>query len=677
LAVRLDSSEILYAGTGGGTISKSVDGGFSWRMVIGGGSHEVPKIVIDPVNPMIAYATSFEGEVSERGVWKTTNGGEEWLLTALADTSLWGMDIDVTNPQTVYAGLFTGLGVLGRGVFRTTDGGDSWTGMTDGLPEKFDAWSIKVHPMDPTVLWLAGGHDPLTGERGGLYRWVESIAAVQGVVLEEESGDTVKNGFVMLESTGETVLLDTSGGVFTLNYYPGDSALATAIHIESFPYYLEETAVEFQIGTTQEVTLLVDRLPLSAISGQILDSLSFSPLNAEITLTATTAAGERTYSVLTNPDGSYLIDSLPISHPPVVSYGQLQISPVLPHSQLVFPSVFLDSTGLTLDALIDTADVLITSSLGSGDYSEYYERSLLSLGLGFHHWDQEAAGNTPISRLRELRKKILIYFTGDDVAPMPADQLDSLDHALDLGIPVFLTGQDFVESNGSSEFISQRIGLIHAGNTTAFLSRGVAGDLLDGLVLNMSGGDGADNQASRDILQISNTNPVSIIGYGVTGNSGTAAVRLDDAVGGSRLILFGFGFEAISAEQTAETVMRQIIGYLDGSITVSVSEIRGDLPTALALDQNYPNPFNPTTKIRFHLPAAHLQEGPAGISKARQTTLEIYDLLGRSIATLVDEKMDPGHYEVRWDAAGMPTGVYLYRLQAGSFTQTRKLMLLR
>lgn len=93
-------------------------------------------------------------------------------------------------------------------------------------------------------------------------------------------------------------------------------------------------------------------------------------------------------------------------------------------------------------------------------------------------------------------------------------------------------------------------------------------------------------------------------------------------------------------------------------------------PTEFSLAQNYPNPFNPETTIRYRLTQ---QEG---------VTLEIFNLLGQKIRTLVNEVVDAGEHSIRWDgrdAAGYPTasGVYLYRLQAGEYTATRKMMLIR
>ncbi|MEK7671010.1 MAG: T9SS type A sorting domain-containing protein, partial [Bacteroidota bacterium] len=76
-----------------------------------------------------------------------------------------------------------------------------------------------------------------------------------------------------------------------------------------------------------------------------------------------------------------------------------------------------------------------------------------------------------------------------------------------------------------------------------------------------------------------------------------------------------------------------------------------------------PNPFNPTTTIRYDLPSAGL------------VSLEVFDILGREVRTLVNEKLQAGSYERTFDASGLASGVYFYRLNAGPFLQTRKFIL--
>jgi hypothetical protein len=98
----------------------------------------------------------------------------------------------------------------------------------------------------------------------------------------------------------------------------------------------------------------------------------------------------------------------------------------------------------------------------------------------------------------------------------------------------------------------------------------------------------------------------------------------------------------------------------------AVEAQQGNLPKEVRLLQNYPNPFNPSTEIRFELPAVN------------RVNLVVYDLLGREVATLVNEVRNPGSYSVTWNASGVASGIYLYRLQVGDGTvMTRKMTLLR
>ena len=111
--------------------------------------------------------------------------------------------------------------------------------------------------------------------------------------------------------------------------------------------------------------------------------------------------------------------------------------------------------------------------------------------------------------------------------------------------------------------------------------------------------------------------------------------------------------------------------------TVGVIEEGTDVPRQFTLDQNYPNPFNPTTVIRFSLPSQDANQAKGRVGEGSNVVLKVYDLLGREVATLVNEVKEPGSYEVTWDASGVASGVYLYKLRAGAFTETKKLILLR
>jgi hypothetical protein len=113
-------------------------------------------------------------------------------------------------------------------------------------------------------------------------------------------------------------------------------------------------------------------------------------------------------------------------------------------------------------------------------------------------------------------------------------------------------------------------------------------------------------------------------------------------------------------------------GWFLRSTPTEIRNPQSEIPSAFLLEQNYPNPFNPSTRIRFSLPASQ-----AGVSGSGLVSLRVYDVLGREVATLVNEEMMPGKYERSFNGKELASGVYLYRLHVGTFSQARKLIILR
>ncbi len=105
--------------------------------------------------------------------------------------------------------------------------------------------------------------------------------------------------------------------------------------------------------------------------------------------------------------------------------------------------------------------------------------------------------------------------------------------------------------------------------------------------------------------------------------------------------------------------------YKKGGVTSVKETANKNTPEAFALFQNYPNPFNPSTNISFNLP------------EKSYVSIKVFDLLGREVATLAAQTMSAGTHALQWNAGKMPSGVYFYRLKAGTFTQTKKLVLLK
>ena len=127
--------------------------------------------------------------------------------------------------------------------------------------------------------------------------------------------------------------------------------------------------------------------------------------------------------------------------------------------------------------------------------------------------------------------------------------------------------------------------------------------------------------------------------------------------------------EASLLKIDAGTVLKNVdfhlpVGDLKG-ILISVKPEDNKLPHEYKLYMNYPNPFNPVTKIKYSIPEMNL------------VTLQIYDILGNEIALLVNADQAAGTYDVSFDASGFSSGIYIYRLKAGKFTSTKKMILLK
>ncbi|MGD9899863.1 MAG: T9SS type A sorting domain-containing protein [Calditrichaceae bacterium] len=140
----------------------------------------------------------------------------------------------------------------------------------------------------------------------------------------------------------------------------------------------------------------------------------------------------------------------------------------------------------------------------------------------------------------------------------------------------------------------------------------------------------------------------------------------------AQIIYMAFNLAAVADEQIAAGLIGNAVDYLltDGDIPVAINNLPAQIPVSYRLDQNYPNPFNPVTTIRYKIP------------QKTKVKLEIFDVLGRKIRTLVNQKQNAGQYEIQWNGIDhlgreSASGVYFYRFSAGDFIQIRKMIFLK
>jgi ligand-binding sensor domain-containing protein len=174
-----------------------------------------------------------------------------------------------------------------------------------------------------------------------------------------------------------------------------------------------------------------------------------------------------------------------------------------------------------------------------------------------------------------------------------------------------------------------------------------------------------DNQITLSITSLTVSGANLFIGTSdggmyVSTNNGASWTSADSGLTGSSVqVIAVIGTNVFAG--TNNGIWRRPISEM----VTGVEENQTQIPTLYALKQNYPNPFNPTTTISYQLPTNTI------------VTLKVYDVLGREIKTLVSERQKAGNHLVIFDANSLPSGVYFYRLQAGSYAETKKLVLLK
>jgi hypothetical protein len=149
-------------------------------------------------------------------------------------------------------------------------------------------------------------------------------------------------------------------------------------------------------------------------------------------------------------------------------------------------------------------------------------------------------------------------------------------------------------------------------------------------------------------------------------NLGTAVAHHGD---GYNTIGASFEFGGLVDQPPISTKAELLRSYLEffGLVITDIDEPgnTNSTPSTFSLFQNYPNPFNPSTTIEFHLPVAG------------EVSLKVYNLLGEEVATLVNTSMPAGSYSIEWSALNLSSGLYLYRLKAVSYVETRKMVLMK
>ncbi|MCX6640011.1 MAG: S8 family serine peptidase [bacterium] len=313
----------------------------------------------------------------------------------------------------------------------------------------------------------------------------------------------------------------------------------------------------------------------------------------------------------------------------------------------------------SLSQIIGRPAYVIIDDDGGANFQQYYFNDFDSLGIVYDYWNINTQGEIGAADLDLYTTAV--WFTSNEDNPLSSTEQGLIQTFLQSGKRLLLSGEDIDEQLQGTAFYSNVLHAESLNGTGTFQVAGIPDNpITNGHALYLVGSGGAGNSQSSSTINPANG---STLIYNYSSGIG-AGISWDGGV--NRLVYLGFNFEAISTISNPKRwqVLADIIAWFDGPSAVK-PEVSTSIPTQYLLDQNYPNPFNPLTEINFGLP------------KSGHVRLSIYDLAGKLVTTLIDGSRSAGYQRVSFDASKLSSGIYLYRLEANNFSETRKMVLLK
>lgn len=624
-----DSSGNLFAGTTGGGTYLSTDDGNSWTDAMAGFANM-------DIRAFAVLGTNLFAGSYGRGVFRSTNNGTTW---AAVDTGLTNMYVRafVVVGTDLYAG--TGSNISG-GVFRSTDDGASWTEDSSGLP------NTPVYSLAARGTRIFAGTGGYTQGRG-VYLSTDNGGSWTAV----NSGLPANKRVYTLIASGQNLCAGINGGA----YLSTDDGASWTEADSGLPNNVYALAAD---GPPGAENLFAGATSPSHGSGVYLSTntgRNWTAVNLGLTILDVRAlvvhgtnlfAGTRGGGVFRRPLSEFVVHTITASAGPngtikatgtiTVEQGGSMTFTMRPHSGYFVDSVIVD------DIKTDSA----TRYTFSNVTEDHTIRATFAMCLS----TQE--------------------FSVDDKWNMVAVPASVSDYSKSTLFPTSVSSAFYYE-DGYYE--------------AASLTNGV------GYWLKFSGAQNVQTtgcpQTEYSIDVMTGWNLIGSISAPVVTSTITSE---PPGIGTSEFFGYRSGYVTTDTIQPGKGYWVKV--DQDGSLFLTSSpgaalksnRIRivasnerppsppdgpgtphAALPLQYALEQAYPNPFNPTTQITYAVP------------RKADVTVKVYDVLGRDVATLVDGMKEPGTYTVTWEAECMASGLYFYRMVAGNFVQTRKMILMR
>jgi photosystem II stability/assembly factor-like uncharacterized protein len=722
IAVDPINSNIVYVGTGepngshnnlpGAGVFKSTNAGLTWQHIGLESTSQIGRIIINPNNTQIIYVAAVGSNfitTSDRGVYRSTNGGTDWEKVLFVSDSTGAIDIvlNPNDPNEMLAAMWERVRHPGygqsessfgptSGIFKSTDGGNNWNklGTSNGLPSDNSGVGrigLAISPSNPSIVYSLYNN-------GEIYTGLFKSTDFGVSWIKKDLGLDISNGTstfswyfgqVRVHPTNpETVyVLDvafmrsTNGGdTFPLIYgYGGPSALhvdhhALAFHPTNSSYLISGNDGGINISTNGGTSWSLPKyIPVTQFYEIGLDHLNPERLyggTQDNNTIRTTTGNVDDWEAILGGDGFYV--SVDYTNPNII-YAESQWGN-LAKSTNGGISFFGATNGINGSEPTNWSTPVVMDPVNP-QVLYYGTNRLYRTTDGANNWSP-ISGNLALNSPSTPRYGTLstiavspsnpdvIYVGTDDSKVWVTTDLGNNWTDISADLPFRWVTRVVVDPEDESTVYATFSGL-KWGDAVPRVFRStdygatwinISGNLPDAPV-NAFAIDNSDNNT----LYVGND-----VGVFYTQNLGATW----EVLGAGLPIISVYDMKIHPTENylAIGTHGRSMYKIDLNDVTGVPDYSKNNLPSQFVLYENYPNPFNPTTKIKFTV--------PVGNENVR-SLLRIYDILGNEIALLVHEQKSPGTYEVEWNAVNQPSGVYFYSLSIGNQIQSKKMLLLK
>ena len=444
------------------------------------------------------------------------------------------------------------------------------------------------------------------------------------------------------------------------------------IVVDGFGYERDSSHVHFNpaggIGQTEVLTrnFQLQATPLATVSGFVRNATTQAGIHARVQVFGTGDPQGMTAAVTTQPDGGFTV-SLPSKE----SY-RIMVFPDAPYQDVAqLSALYLQGGGATVNFDLTPAAVLIVDDDAGAAVDTTFQSSCDRLQIVRRTFSIADSGATPEGVLATFpTRPCVIWSTGwDSTNAFTLQEKRILIAHLAAGGSAIITGNNIGRFTAADDtLLARTLGIRYSTTVTPIFVRGFVGDIIgNGINYSVAGGPGGQGVKENITLDGGGSGtPTKTLYYATLTTSDTTSIAAARIVGpgGSWAATYFCMSLAGFTPARQDTFIARSLRFFAQSQT-GVSPAGPGVPGQFTLEQNFPNPFNPLTVIRY------------GIPEQSRVTVKVFDMLGKLIATLVDETKHAGSYEVTWDAGRVASGVYFYEMTAGKFREAKKLVLLR